>query len=192
MLKELILKNRSCRGYAQTPRPTEEELKELADCARLCPSASNRQPLRCRLVNDQAECAALQAATRWGGALRELHLPYPGTEATALLVLCYDSASAKDSPMLRIDTGIAAQTVLLRATEMGYSGLMIAAFEPDGVKRALTLPEGFEPVLVIALGKGAETIVLEDRADGEERAYWRDEKGVHHVPKVPLEKFIIR
>ena len=109
MLKELILKNRSCRGYAQTPRPTEEELKELADCARLCPSASNRQPLRCRLVNDQAECAALQAATRWGGALRELHLPYPGTEATAFLVLCYDSASAKDSPMLRIDTGIAAK-----------------------------------------------------------------------------------
>ncbi len=192
MLKELILKNRSCRGYAQTPRPTAEELRELADCARLCASASNRQPLRCRLVGDPAECAALQVHTRWGGALKELHLPYPGTEATAFLVLCYDSASAKDSPMLRIDTGIAAQTILLRATEMGYSGLMIAAFEADGVKNALGLPEGFEPVLVIALGKGAEKIVLEERAEDEGRAYWRDADGVHHVPKVPLEKFIIK
>jgi len=44
---------------------------------------------------------------------------------------------------------------------------------------------------VIALGKPAETIVLEEARNPEEVKYWRDEEGRHHVPKRPLEELIV-
>jgi len=50
---------------------------------------------------------------------------------------------------------------------------------------------GHEILLVLALGKPAEKVVLDSpKADGDIR-YWRDAASVHHVPKRPLEKIIV-
>ena len=62
---------------------SEEELLSFIDLARQTPSGGNLQPLRYRLVTDARETAAVQALSRWGAALPELHLPFPGTEAPA-------------------------------------------------------------------------------------------------------------
>lgn len=46
MLKDLIEKNRSYRGYDPSVRLTREDLLELVDLARYTESSVNEQPLR--------------------------------------------------------------------------------------------------------------------------------------------------
>ena len=83
MFKDLVLANRSYRGFDRTRPVSREELLSFIDLARQTPSGGNLQPLRYRLVTDVRETAAVQALSRWGAALPELHLPFPGTEAPA-------------------------------------------------------------------------------------------------------------
>ena len=45
-------------------------------------------------------------------------------------------------------------------------------------------------MLVIALGKPVEKVVIENAKDGDIK-YWRDEERVHHVPKRPISELII-
>ena len=183
MLEELVLKNRSYRGYDRSRAVTREELLSLCDLARRTGSGANRQPLRYRLVCEAEETARVQALSRWGAALPELHLPFPGTEAAAFILICVDTAVVPQAQACGIDVGIAAQTILLGAVEMGLGGLMIQNFDKQATAQALALPEGLEPVLLLALGKPAETVVLDEALPGESLRYTRDEKGVHHVPK---------
>ncbi len=54
------------------------------------------------------------------------------------------------------------------------------------MRTLLQLDARYQPMLVVALGEPAETVVVETvRTDGDVR-YWRDADGVHHVPKRPL------
>ena len=122
---------------------------------------------------------------RMGGALPELHLPLPGTEPNAFIVVCTTAAPDDD---LYIDVGISAQSMLLQAVEIGLNGLCIRAFDREGIKRALGLT--LEPVLVMALGRSVEKAeTVEIPADGNHAYYRRD--GRHYVPKVRAGELII-
>ena len=191
MLKELVVKNRSCRGFDPGRAVTEEELKGFVDLARLCPSGANLQALRYRPVFRPEEAAAVQSLTRWGAALPELHLPFAGQEAPAFIVICADTALAKNPAALGVDIGIAAQTMALAATEAGLASLMILNYDKSGVKETLALPEGMETVLVMAFGRSLETAVLDEAQPGESVKYYRDAQGRHHVPKRRLQDVLI-
>ena len=68
---------------------------------------------------------------------------------------------------------------------------MIASIDRDGLRQALKIPERFEILLVLALGKPRENVVIETlKPDGDVK-YWRDGDGVHHVPKRRLEDVIL-
>ena len=75
---ELVRKNRSYRGYNENRPVTREELTRLVECARLCPSSVNAQPLKYRLVWQKEEVARLQEKTNWAKALTSITLPHPG------------------------------------------------------------------------------------------------------------------
>ena len=120
-----------------------------------------------------------------GAALPELHLPFPGTEPRAFLVVC---STVPENPVLDIDLGIAAQSLLLKAVEMGLNGLIIRAFDPAKLQEALGLER--TPLLVIAIGKGAENIYLMPVDAGEPLNYYRKD-GVHFVPKLKADDLII-
>ena len=85
--------------------------------------------------------------------------------------------------------GITAQTMLLAAVEKGLGGCMIGSFQKEELKTALEIPEYLVPMLVLAIGAPDEEIVLEDACGTI--TYYRDEKGVHHVPKRTMEELVI-
>lgn len=185
-LARLIMKSRSYRGYDKSFVVRRDQLLKLVEAVRLVPSARNRQPLRYRLVlRDEAH--KVLPHIRLGGALPELHLPFAGSEPEAFVVICRDASSDEDNH-LYIDLGIAAQSLLLRATEMGLGGIMIGAFDAEPLKRELGLK--LQPLLVVAIGRPAEQIEIKDITAAESRAYYR-ENGVHYVPKLRLEELLV-
>ena len=89
------------------------------------------------------------------------------------------------------DDGIAAQSMLLGAREKELAGCMIGLIEKDDLRHALDISTRYEILLVIALGKPREEVAIEDVGPEGDIKYWRDEQGVHHVPKRPLKDLII-
>ena len=192
MLNDLILKNRSYRSFDRSRKISKEELMLVMDMARKVPSARNLQALKYRLCYTDEDCAKLFPLTSWAGALRPLVLPPKGHEPTSYIIICTDSdiSSTEKNRFLGVDIGIAAQTIMLAATERELGGCMLGAFSAEKVKEALDIDEKYIPSLILALGKPDEEIVLHD-ADEIEAPYFRDEDGIHHVPKRKLEDIII-
>ena len=183
-LVSLLTKNRSTRGYDASFKVRKDQLLSLVEAARLAPSAMNQQTLRYRLVTEE-EAHLVLPHIRMGAALRELNLPLPGTEPNAFVVICSD----KEGRFVDMDLGIATQTILLRAVEMGLNGICIAAFDKEKVREALQL--AVAPQLIIPIGRSAERIEIKDIAEGESQTYYR-ENGTHFVPKLTLEDLIIK
>lgn len=180
----LLRRNRSYRGYDPARTVTREELKKLVEVTTLVPSGMNRQALRYRLVTED-ESDKVLPLVRLGGALPELHLPFPGTEPRAFLVV---ASTVPENPVIDIDLGIAAQSLLLKAVEMGLNGIIIRAFDPGKLQEALGMD--LAPLLVIAIGKGAEDIFLKPVDAGQPLNYYRKD-GVHFVPKLKVDDILL-
>lgn len=189
MIRELVHRSRSVRGFTQRP-VTREELESLIAIARETPSTSNVQPLKYYLSCTREDNEKIQPLTVWAGRLRELRLPKEGHCPTAFIVICFDSSIARDPSGFQRDVGIVAQTILLAARDMGLSGCMVGNFVPDRLFDVLGLPDALIPQLVIGLGEPDENIVLTTAKDNQV-AYYRDEEGIHYVPKRPLSELII-
>ena len=187
---EMVKKNRSYRGFDESRRISREELMELVNCARLTPSAANKQPLRYDLIWEAEEVAATLPLTRWAAALPQRHLPDPGKGPTAFVVLLQETEWVKDAAACQRDVGIAAQTLLLAATEKELGGLMIGNFDRTGLVKLRNYPDHLVPQLVIALGKPAEQIVLTEVGESGSTSYYRDDQDVHYVPKRRLEEIL--
>lgn len=181
-LDTLLRRNRSYRGFSGTV--SEAQLRELVGVVPLVASGMNRQALRFRLVG-ASEASLVHPLVKLGAALPEEHLPHPGTEPSAYIVVC---STVPEDKVVDIDLGIAAQSILLKATEMGLGGIFILNFRREALKEALGLP--LEPVAVIGLGKPAETVFLVPGASPDALAYYRKD-GVHYVPKLSVDQLII-
>lgn len=181
-LDTLLRRNRSYRGFSGTV--SEAQLRELVGVVPLVASGMNRQALRFRLVG-ASEASLVHPLVKLGAALPEEHLPHPGMEPSAYIVVC---STVPEDKVVDIDLGIAAQSMLLKATEMGLGGIFILNFRREALKEALGLP--LEPVAVIGLGKPAETIFLVPGASPDALAYYRKD-GVHYVPKLAMEDLIV-
>lgn len=183
-LDSLLKRNRSYRGYDSARKVSEEELRELVSVTTLVASGMNRQPLRYRLVT--ADAHKVLPLIKLGSALPQEHLPHPGMEPQAYIVVC---STVPEDRVVDIDLGIAAQSILLKATEMGLGGIFILNFNKKEMRDALALP--LDPIAVIAIGKPAERIFLVG-ADGDtpDLAYYRKD-GVHFVPKLSLSQILI-
>ena len=184
-LDSLLKKNRSYRGYDPSRVVTEDELKQIVQATTLAASGMNRQRLRYRLVTKEEADKILPNITL-GAALPEEHLPHPGTEPGAFIVVC---ATEAENKIIDIDLGIAAQSMLLKAVEMGLGGIFILNFRGEALREALSLPQ--PPIAVIAIGKPAEKIFLLPVEAGADLNYYRKD-GIHYVPKLQADDLIIR
>lgn len=184
-LNQLLLRNRSHRAYDTSFAVRDDQLHSIIEVYTRTPSARNRQPLRFRPVSG-SEADSLLPLIRMGAALPELHLPTVESAPRAFIVIC---STIPEDRYIDIDLGITAQSMLLRAVEMGLNGCCIAAFNPDAVQQALGLT--LKPLLILALGKGADHIELTDATPDSDLNYYRSE-GIHYVPKLRTEDIIIR
>lgn len=181
---ELLLKNRSTRGYKKAYRVSRNELERIAAVCTRIPSARNQQVLRMKLVTHDSGAGQVLPLVKMGAALPELHLPFPGTEPEAFIVVC---STVGENPMVDIDLGIAAQSILLRAVELGLGGIFILNFKASELAAALQLPS--EPLAVIGIGKPIERIFMVPAAPGDSLNYYRKD-GAHFVPKLQVEDLL--
>ena len=191
MLKELVIKNRSYRGYDPKVRLTKEDLLELVDLTRYTASSVNEQPLRYYIAWEKEEVEQILPLTMWAKALKDIQLPHPGKEAAAFIIICQDMNISSNTTRFQRDVGVVAQTMLLGAVEKGFGGCMIGSFYKPQLKELLNLPEGVEPNLIVALGKPAEKVVLTDVGEDGSTEYYRDAEDVHYVPKRSLKELVL-
>ena len=188
MIRDLIVKNRSYRRFHQQEAVSRETLRELVDLARLSASGGNAQPLKYYLSCEPETNALIFPHLAWAGHLKGWDGPAEGERPAAYIIVLGDKEIGSS---FGYDTGIACQSILLGAVERGLGGCMIGSVKSGAVSQALNLPEGYELVLVIALGKPKEEVVIETVGASGDTKYWRDEQGIHHVPKRPLDEIII-
>lgn len=188
MLKELVRKSRSFRRFEEDVPVDGETLRELVDLARFSPSGANLQPLKFVLSSDPERNARIFPRLAWAGYLKDWPGPPEGERPSAYIVILGDTSISKS---FGCDHGIAAQSIMLGAAEQGLGGCMIGSVKRKELKEALDIPDRYEILLVLALGKPAEQVKIEALKAGGDIKYWRDEDGVHHVPKRNLDDLIL-
>ncbi|MBN1256421.1 MAG: nitroreductase family protein [Planctomycetes bacterium] len=187
-MKELVTKTRSFRRFQQEPI-AEATLRELVELARLSPSGSNLQPLKFILSSTLEKNARIFPYTAWAGYLADWDGPAEGERPSGYIVILLDKGISQSAGC---DHGIAAQSIVLGAMEKGIGACMIGSLKRKELAAALAIPEQYEILLAIALGRPLEKVVLEEAAPGGDVKYYRDENSVHHVPKRPLAELILK
>lgn len=188
MLEDLIRRNRSYRRFDQNHSIALETLRDLVDLARLSASSANLQPLKYILSCDPETNERIFPHTRWAGYLEDWNGPAPGERPAAYIVILGDTEIKKS---ITCDQGIAAQSMLLGATERGLGGCIIGSLEMEGLRQTLDIPQQYEILLILALGKPVETVEIEEVGPDGDIRYYRDDEGVHHVPKRSLSELVI-
>lgn len=189
MIRELVLKCRSYRRFHEDHIIDRETLTELIDLARLSGSAANLQPLKYIISCDKEKNSRIYPHLAWAAYLSDWKGPDEGERPSGYIIILQDNTINKT--LVQIDHGIAAQSILLGAVEKGLGGCMIASLKKDDLRNVLNIPEQFEILMVITLGKPKEVIIIDDVEPGGSIKYWRDEKRAHHVPKRSLKDIII-
>ena len=189
-LRDHLMANRSYRRFDHSRPISPDILSALVELTRSCPSGRNLQPLRYRIVWKDEECDAIFPALTWAGYYTDWDGPSPEERPVAYLVQCLDADLAADC---LCDDGLQLEAITLGAATRDIHGVIIKAFNPDMIAKALNLPPRYKPRYVLALGYPAETVIIED-TDGSTSAdirYHHDDLGRHVVPKRPLSELII-
>ncbi len=187
MLKDIILKNRSYRRFFQNEEIEIKTLKELIELARITATSANLQSLKFILINTSEENEKVFSCLKWAGYLHDWIGPKEGEKPSAYIIVLNDVEIYQNASY---DVGLACQSILLGAVEKGFGGCMFGSVDRDSLRELFSVPAKYEIRLVIALGKPKEEVMIDEITDGDTK-YWRDENGVHHVPKRKLEDLIL-
>jgi len=182
---DIIVKRRSVRRFKQKPIPMDI-LKKLVNAARVAPSAANLQPLKYIIVKKKEFVKKVFTTLKWAAYIAPKGNPPEGQRPVAYIVILADTKISKK--YYEIDVGTAVENIVLVAYNEGISSCLIGSIDKKRLRNLLSIPMHLEITLVIALGLPNEYPVMEQMKDTIK--YWRDESGVHHVPKRRLEDIL--
>jgi nitroreductase len=188
MIAELVKENRSCRRFHEDHSVALKILEDLVDLARLSASSANLQPLKFILACQPEINAQIFSCLAWAGYLKDWPGPEAGERPAAYVVILGDTTISKD---FGCDHGIAAQSILLGAREKGLAGCMLGSINRKALREILNIESHLQILLVLAIGKPKEKIVIETVGPDGSIRYWRDAEAVHHVPKRALKDMIV-
>jgi nitroreductase len=187
-LKELIFKTRSYRRFDEKYKIDDKTIESLIDLARLSASGANKQPLKYIYYNETKDCEKVFPYLAWAGYLTEWPGPDKGERPSAYIIILGDRSV---SDIFGVDHGISAQTIMLGATEAGLGGCIIGSIKREELINEFSIPDNFEVLLILALGKPVENVIVDDIINNDVK-YWRDSSKNHHVPKRSLAELIIK
>lgn len=187
-LKDLIFKTRTIRRFDESHIIDLSTLENLVDLARLSASGANRQPLKYVLYNTPKDCDKVFPYLAWAGYLEDWAGPEKGEWPSAYIIILGDKSI---TDVFGVDHGIAAQSIMLGANEAGLGGCMIGSIKREELRDELNIPDKFDILLILALGKPVETVKIDEIKNNDVK-YWRDDEKKHHVPKRNLKELIIR
>jgi nitroreductase len=188
MIAELVKENRSCRRFHEDHSVALKTLEDLVDLARLSASSGNLQPLRYILACQPEINAEIFSCLAWAGYLKDWPGPEAGERPAAYVVILGDTTISKD---FGCEHGIAAQSILLGAREKGLAGCMLGSVNRKALREILNIESNLQILLVLAIGKPKEKVVIETVGPDGSIRYWRDAEAVHHVPKRALNDMIV-
>ena len=186
-LRDIVAKTRSYRRFDESHSIDYNTLESLVGLARLSSTGANRQPLKFMIFNSPEDRKKIFPYLVWAAYLPDWHGPEKGERPTGYIMILGDTSITEN---FGVDHGIAAQTMMLGATEAGLGGCMIASIKREELRDEIELPDKYEILLILALGKPVENVIIEDIKDDDVK-YWRDDENNHHVPKRPLKELII-
>jgi nitroreductase len=188
MIKELVRKTRSCRRFKEESI-SEGLLRDLVELARLSASASNLQPLKYILSRSREMNNLIFPKLVWAAYLKNWKGPGEGERPSAYIIVLGDK---EISGSFGCDHGIASQNILLGASSMGLGACIIGSVHRKALMKELRIPDHFEILHVIALGRPGEKVVIEEVGPEGDVRYWRDDADTHHVPKRALKDIILK
>ena len=182
---EVVISRRSIRRFKDIPVPNQV-LERCVNAARLVPSAANLQPLEYIIVNDEQLLLKVFPTLRWAAYIRPAGDPPEGKRPKAYIVILKNKNLGVTFSVY--DIGAAMENIILVALAEDVGSCPFASVDRDKLSKILNIPGDYEIPLVIALGYPDESPV-EEPFDGSVE-YWKDEHGVHHVPKKKLESIL--
>lgn len=188
MINELLKENRSIREFDRNYPVSKKELEDMVEITRFCASSANMQALKYRLVYDKAQAQTVFENVKWAGYIKGAAVPAQNNECGAFIIVCLDTGISGNDRQFAIDTGIASQSMALKAKEAGLGCCMLTSFSEKPIKEKLGIDEKYKIMLVLAVGKPKEQPVITD-CNGDIKYYRKD--GVHYVPKRSLEEILI-
>lgn len=146
-IHDLISERWSPRAFAD--RPVErEKLYSIFEAARWAASAGNQQPWNFMIATkEHADDHERLLATLWEGNIRwAKHAP------VLILVVAklYDRPSKEQTSFY--DVGMAVGNLVTQAVDLGLVTHQMGGFDPDKARTILSIPEGYQPLVVMALG----------------------------------------
>ena len=162
-----LMKTRQSERQDQRRPVARDLLDKLVEAVRLAPSASNSQPWKLIVVDDEKLVRQVAQATFSGTvAFNRFALEAPViavlvTEKPGLITQV--GAWLKKRPFYLIDIGIAAAHFCLQAAELGLGTCMLGWFDEKRIKGLLGIPAGRRVGLLITLGYAAEGSPLREK-----------------------------
>ena len=188
MISELVKANRSCRRFYEDHQIELKTLEDLVDLARLSASGANLQPLKYIIACQPEVNAEIFSCLAWAAYLKDWPGPDPGERPSGYIVILGDTTIKEE---FGVDHGIAGQSMLLGAREKGLAGCMIASINRKDIRPMLNIESHLKILLVLAIGKPKEEVVIDPVGSDGSILYWRDAEAVHHLPKRALTDIIV-
>lgn len=151
---DLAKRRASVRAYQK--RSVERDvLEQVLEAGRVAPTACNRQPVHLLVAHTPESMSKVCSAANLHGA-------------TAAIVVC----AARDQAWVRshdgfnaadTDAAIITDHMMLQAEALGLGSVWICYFDPDRLRRELQIPDGLEPVDILALGYSAQEAASPER-----------------------------
>ncbi len=156
---------------------SHEELMPLFEAARWAPSEFNGQPWRF--------VYAKRDTPHWGrlfGLLVDFNKSWAKDAAALALVVSKktsDYNGGQPNATYRFDAGAAWQNLALEAASRGLVAHAMGGFDREGARRELGLPDDYEPMAMVAIGRPAP----KERLDPAlcEREYPSDRKPLAEI-----------
>jgi nitroreductase len=156
-IHELLVHRRSPRAFSAQP-VSSEQLISLFEAARWSPSSANEQPWRYIVAtkDDTNIFAALSASLMEGNRRWAEHAP------VLVLGLAQTTYSKTGRPYRHAlyDLGQSVAYLTVQATALGLVVHQMGGFDDENIRQTLSIPEGFEPVIVFAVGYADHPAVL--------------------------------